>query len=561
MLDSSAKYTNAAFLEARDVLVSAGVEIQSITLLEFLTYLNENYPHAMNVPLYLTPIDINGGHTTLDAYKLKQLLSDDFNVDTSFTRSFNYTHTFDVSKDKIFECGYTDYVSPGDIFWAVYGTTTTIVQLDVETNLYEVVTGEWYAIADPIEYSEFNELKLEKFEKNNNDEWESTGEFYFYRIPEDGRVIYLLQYMYRNDTEYCDEYFNVNPDDWFIETIVVYRNEFRPEVTNDEVMILPIRNNSSFVENPSYQKVLLNTMGFKEDDLIEALDDPDIVAAILSYTSDRNSEVESIAKSVENLYGTLDVPNDVSLSTDYYTIEYAEITTYKDNGFGETIVTYTYSLTFNGHRFNLNADTTLYMVPVKDFSKLPLKERYEFIQKTFALIGNTEVTVDIAWYQTGFFRMVIVVAALASAIFTGGASLPLMLAGTVISKIAYNMWGTEGALIAGAVFAIITAGMSISGSAMSIAEISLMTVNLGAQLLVAYTKYSANMIAEETQQYIEETEEYEEELHEMQKEILYMPLEQYDMYYNNVNSMVYSIYDESNYDMLGQLNKRMGVLL
>jgi hypothetical protein len=205
--------------------------------------------------------------------------------------------------------------------------------------------------------------------------------------------------------------------------------------------------------------------------------------------------------------------------------------------------------------FEIDETANMYIVPLPDFTKMTIIERYEFIRDAFSLFGNMEQTINLKWYQTGFFRLVTIMTSIIAAMFSGGSALALLAGSTAMSKIAYGLFGEKGAFAVSIAFILISGGMAIGSGSLSGQKLLLASLDFGSKFMSAYTTLATQQIRADIADIETETEDMEDELHDMQSDALYMPLKQYSMYYDNLYSIPYSIYDDANYDMLGQLNK------
>jgi hypothetical protein len=93
LLDSSGKYTNIHFLKAMGVIVEAEATVKAVTLNEVKEYVDDTYPHTINIPLYFADKDLSGTSVILDALRLKQWLESLYTADTTFIRTFSYQHS------------------------------------------------------------------------------------------------------------------------------------------------------------------------------------------------------------------------------------------------------------------------------------------------------------------------------------------------------------------------------------------------------------------------------------------------------------------------------------
>jgi hypothetical protein len=329
-------------------------------------------------------------------------------------------------------------------------------------------------------------------------------------------------------------------------TILVFKKDIETSVSYTTCLVLPIKDNGSFVSLEDYQKVLLNDYGFYYDDLKSELEQSSLKSALLTYSTNRNNALYK--QYLDDIYGPIGNIAEITIESQYYDWSYTETTEY--DYYGDPVTAYS-TVLFEGYS-KIDNGENLYLLPIEIVNNMTLEEKYQFIEQCFSLYGFSSETVEIKWYQTGFFKFITLVISFAIAIFTGqvqyiGIAIGIGAATVVIAQIL----GPEAAAIFAIVAAVVTMGSSLTWSLSNIAQFSL---QVSKEFFNAWNIRRVESISAEADYYSEEQQKLQEQLNEMTSDFVYNPFNGYNSYYDTVYNLQYAVYNSAVYSPLDTLN-------
>jgi len=580
MIDASTKYFNVNYLEKLGVTCRVNVPIKTI--------MNENVIEGVSDRLGFKPAftailvcvmnDIDGNAFTMRAERLKAYFENEFEVDTSVTVSFTETHEVQI-KDETFSAPICTGTCPSgasvdfygtDLHTAILGTNQAVITISTDTNLYhetDALLG--YTFADPIQMNGLTEVLMDEYEKVEDDEgnvsWEPTDNQIWKTVPEDTRTLFFVRAAYRDDTEctvcQADDTPVVNPDGWSVYDGAFFRDELRWSPRELSALVLPIKDDFKFASTDKYQRLLMNSYGFKEDDFRDSLSDENIKAALMTYaTAIENGQLietdELLRKYFLYMYTTENGKTEVNINHDLYDIRYGTGKTTCDET-GNCDTTYISQIIFDGDVFDIEDGQHLYMMPLEPLLEIPFKDRYDFLKRDMCLFANTEITVKLKWYQTGFFKFVFTIVSIGFALFTGGATAAAWTAASmIVGHLATQLFGEQIGMVVGILFGT----LKIAGGSLRIGfdsnrmldnildnwfDLAIGSIGKVSQSIV---KSEMKSLQKEIETITEETKEAREELEEVADRYLYIPLAQYDDYYDTLYNGYRTLYSEAMYD-------------
>jgi hypothetical protein len=314
----------------------------------------------------------------------------------------------------------------------------------------------------------------------------------------------------------------------------VFADEINPSVRTGEFLVVPIKANGVFVEQETYTTAIMNEYGFKADDFYDSLNSGFVRDAFLTYAASE-PDFDSI---MEEYYGPPDNRNRISITSDNYGIGY--VPSFRGTG--------GYNMTINA----VNADigsTNIFMMPLHAFEEITTVKHYDVIKKHFIMIGSSSQTVELEWYQTGFFKFATMVMALAFAPVTGGASLIGLAVGIGLEAIGM-IFGEKVAKVVGAIVGVILlyyGGKALLSSAKStVLDYAAYSLQFSNQFISMYTQQVSSDLAQQRKDYTEQEKAMREQLREESSLFLYTPLDTYSYYYDRIYSIPETVYEYPN---------------
>jgi len=202
-----------------------------------------------------------------------------------------------------------------------------------------------------------------------------------------------------------------------------------------------------------------------------------------------------------------------------------------------------------------------YIIPVEYIQKhINMRDKYNTIENGLCwLIHNQKITKK-KWYQTGFFRILVWVVAIAMA-----PTNPMMLIGLVGSTIVTGVFGSKAGMVLGIITAIYTLGSSLLSNTYTFTMNTLsMVADLTSKIYSLYFSYQTDNIIDDIKDINDKSKATQEAIDEMQKEALYIPFSDvvdnmfhsmYELLYNEAYSMLYNYDRMTSVNHLQNLNK------
>jgi hypothetical protein len=304
---------------------------------------------------------------------------------------------------------------------------------------------------------------------------------------------------------------------------------------------------------------------FDIDDFKESLSAEEIKHAFMTYSNKlENEEIPEVKEAMENLYGPPTARTNIEITGDYYTVKYiaSKSSLPGDEDQEELMPGYKYQIVIDGYEFDLDTEESgdgLWLIPLETMTHVPLKKKYNFINRNMTIWGNMEKTVHLKWYQTGFFKFISMLVGLAFAFFTGGmTAVALTLGGYMLTMALGKLLGPLGQIIG----SIVMMGFSPTGTWSFTNMITKMMDNFF-KLLLNFGKAIMNMafqgkysaLTSELEVLTDETEEMTDTLNELIKPSIFMPLDSLGNQYDMMYKLPFAAYDESAYNPFIELNK------
>jgi len=500
MLLASQKYYSAEKFKALGVSSEITSIARSITKDGVTTFLRETTGDSRVYLLYFSTEDINGIPLVLNAFSIKDHLEETYNVDASRMDLYEYTYTFNISYN------HTQYT------WATGLTGPDTATVNCYTHAYELFPGSWYYLVND-NISSLNKVTMGELDGSLN----PTGFEIELEIPEDNRSFYVCRHLNKP----AGVYELADPTHFFKDDII-------SEATNWTFLMLPIKDEGEMVENPGYVKALLNDLGLGNGALEESLDNSDIKRALISHSTDFTDE--DFQDEINEIYGPSGNRNEVTLFTENYDIKYFNQPP-MSNPPG-------YCISIDSFRFSVDGKN-IAMLPLEVLRMETIDVKYQHIRKTLRIWANTVVTVEMAWYQSGFFKILFLIIAIYLTATTGEAIYLMMAVGAPAGiTLITDLFGEEVANIV--ILAITIYRMDIefgvnletfatmAGVANQISQVFFIYEQKGIQKDITYTQ--------------KQEETAREAIAEIKKETLYIPMDSYSMYYDSMYSIAEEAY-------------------
>jgi len=515
MINASRKYFSPELFEALGVGVKNKAAVTVVSDAAMYAHINSKYGYDNTVLFYYSSAQADGTPIKSDPFKIEKYLSENYTVDQSFSRTFIDTISMRVKAISANQCP-TDGLKVWQDYFG-YSSPDTI-DIATDTYAYEINPGEWYSVKDGIIGTEELTGKWVITMVLLDDNWQETTTEIIVNIPEDFRTLNISRYAYTSD---CSGWQLKDP-------FLYYKADIIGEAYTYRFFIFPIKDDGQFVETPAYQDVLLNDFGLGNGALEESLADSRIEKALITYSVE--FDYSPFLPYFKNVYGTNGNRNEVVFYTPHYNIRYYDQYN-ADNSSG------TYMINMDGHTFTAQGRNVA-MVPVDIMNDFTMPEMYTFLRDMLRIWGNTSETVKFKWYQTGFFKFLMLVVTVAIAAFTGQWELVGLAVGLQIGmKVFGEVLPPELMAIVAIAAAIYTLDFSSIGN--GFATLANLTNNVSQ---VYFIQNQQDMLKQ-----IETTKEMAkaeaEVLKEMQNEILYIPIDSYSSYFTTMYDTLYNSYD------------------
>ena len=516
MLDSSRKYFSADVLDALGVTVHNDMAVRTVTDDGILQYICSEFgdcelhetDRAIDVLINYYSTNERDKAIKFDIKKILEAFT--YPVDQSFTKTF--TQSFEM----VDRHGQSDIVSFSEDTYA-YDIDGTWYSINTGEIIVEEYTEEWFV--------EMNELDTN---------WNETGTLIKVQITEDHRPIYICSY---HITDCLKDFgtgdWNCTEED---KTFMFYKEDIVAEAANYRYLILPIKADLNFIDVPDYVDVLLSQQGLGDDTLHDSLNSSEIRDAMLTYST--NSSNSLVSTSIQQVYGTSGNRNNVTLTNDYYNISISA-SYYCDEYNPDNCFETGYEVCFGfSECYDAESNNAL-IIPIDSFNKLPMNDRYKLLRDSYRIWGNVEVTKSIAWYQTGFFRIILTLVAVAFAIATGNYwALGVMIGFQIGVQILSKVLSPEVMAIIAIVVGIVM--LDFSSAINQFATVA----NLSNSICQLQFIQDRKAISEEIASTKEQAEADQKILDEMDGDTLYIPFDKYDQHYSMaVGELMYNAYD------------------
>jgi hypothetical protein len=541
MITSSRKYFSPQVFEALGVGVKNTAAVTVVTTNGVYNYVEEKTAQDNLVLYYYGSNDKEDKAIKLDAYKIRDFLVNNYEVDESFSRTF--IDSIDMKLQDI-NGNVCSNITGRNVYCDLHpgcGDYDT-VDITTETFAYRLTSDKWYSVKDGIISIDSLTDQWTTIMVELDENWVETTNEVELTISEDFRPLNICRAAYTTAND-CTSWIELDP-------FVYYKEDIISEYADAVFFVFPMKHDFEFVENPDYQDVLLADMGLNNGDLEDALSDNRIKESFISYSV--NPSYAAFRDQLADIYGTAGTGyNTVQLNTTYYDISYYG--SYDPNGEYTSM-----NVSINGGKFHVE-NKDLIMVPVDVIQEFTMPEMYEFIKDIFRIWANVEETVKLKWYQTGFFKMVVFAATIIFALATGQYYLIGLAIGFKIGmELLSEVLTPEVMLVIGVIVAFTTGDMS------SVTNGIALIGNVVNQAGGYFIKHEAIAIKGKITDVNKETAELNNAFAEMQKDPIYITSgENIDSYYRlSYGEVMYGAYDsiyDAMYNFDNMLNPNAGV--
>jgi hypothetical protein len=390
-----------------------------------------------------------------------------------------------------------------------------------------------------------------------------TGETVYEHVPIDKRNVIAIEYVSGGD----------------IKHIFAYTSDIISEAVSYTSLIIPMRKDFKHIGDDElkkkfvYNRFGLNAPDEDGDTLEEQLDQEDLKDAWITYSSSRDEKDGIFADIVKMIYGTTDgyeeegpkegfgdlplnsgyMHNYVTVTGDFFSFEYQTIGDMTSEGGYYYVIRYD-----NG---DYECDRTddeglampLYIIPIEFLSSLPMYQKFDAYNKLFSIWVFSQKTVKVKWYQTLFFRMIMLLIPVGFAFMTFGASaamnvammnVGLQVAGQILSSLDPRILS-----ILGVVAGIYLGSFTVTNFNGIVNIVNNMLKVVQSFHTVAF-KNQLERITEEIDTLRDEQKDMEDELKDMTTRGIYIPIgdtleygynDLYELAYNAPNLLAVSV--------------------
>jgi len=278
-----------------------------------------------------------------------------------------------------------------------------------------------------------------------------------------------------------------------------------------------------------YARFGLNAEDRDGNSLEDQLDQPDLKDAFLTYATNREDDM--FGKYINQLYGgDLSLPGNLVKIEGELNFQYEQVSSPNyDDPYGDE--TSEYSIKYSGGTFpadvrdeDTNELDNTYIIPFDIIDTTVLRDKFTIYNRMFTMIAYSEKKVKVKWYQTVFFRFLLMVIAL---IFVGPIAIVMNVVSQVLSMIDPRLGAILGlafGIISGSIGSGLTGALNLANNILSI---------VGTFNTVAFQD-SIEAIQNEIDKLTSETKEDKEALAETYDDMIYIPFgEKYDHLYDS----------------------------
>jgi dsDNA-binding SOS-regulon protein len=328
--------------------------------------------------------------------------------------------------------------------------------------------------------------------------------------------------------------------------------------------VIPLKEDNEIKEEGTELRKMLKLLGLEFDDLLTTLDNDDIDNAYVAYGVPLNTKTQGSIQLLYNIFNTI-VPDADGLDISFgnvswkylfnvskttsastlgklgtYTSEVLNneliLTLQKTRSTKETLIIKDYSVivTISGQTNSYDLSTVpdkdngdsysnRFIIPLNYLQGLRYKDFTIVHEESLVMIAYSVQTVKVAWYQTGLFKILTTVVAIAFQVFSG---VPVITAvsNLLIATATSMLIATAGDLLGlpDWVVNLVTIAISINsmefGSLLKDPDFYYKMLDLGGELTNVYTQYKMDELNKEKEAFDIEIEEYQEKLESLKEE-------------------------------------------
>ena len=348
-------------------------------------------------------------------------------------------------------------------------------------------------------------------------------------LPEDNRTVIAIEYKAGSATRY---------------TYAFTEGMIREEHSDYTGLMLLMKKDFEVPESDKYRKFLYNRFGLgtegpppeegeeEQPSLEDSIADAEnLKDAFITYSCSKNDE--EFGALVSEIYA---MGNEVKCTGE---INFEYEARQDAQGLTKYFIIFEHGM-FSPEKVDENGeDMYLYMMPIEELRTLSLPRKFKAYNKMFCMWGYSEVEVEIKWYQTGFFRFIMMIVGAILAFLTFGVAGLIMYGLMQIGMKLLALIDPRLAAIVGLVVGLLMMDVSqVLNSVLMVTNNVLAIVQTFNQ--VAFEK-DLQAIKDRTDDYIEKTEEANEELSEIDSNQILMSFgDKVDYLYNGNMEAAYS---------------------
>lgn len=204
-----------------------------------------------------------------------------------------------------------------------------------------------------------------------------------------------------------------------------------------------------------------------------------------------------------------------------------------------------HTMELNGVKLVVTEDIVVqFMLPLEWLEKRTMREQYDDLKELSTFFAFTSQEVKVAWYQTGFFRILMWVVAIVAAYY----GYYNMLVGMITSEVIQRLFPDS---VIGDVISLVISLYTLQAgySLLTNADKFSTVLQVASKASSVYVKYEMNGIKEEMTDLTEQQKATDEVLKGMKREAIYSPLDTQDMVYDAMYENVYKMYTQAyNFD-------------
>lgn len=385
---------------------------------------------------------------------------------------------------------------------------------------YGICTGKWsWNVSGQDVYPSGGILKI--------DPNTGTKSFDIYLSICDGTVVDTQNYAFIESNILIAryDYSGTQTDPFYRNAYLLEDDMSTTESTSNDIPFLTIPYKTNFKKNTDRYIRALNArlgipnriVGDTKGTMLEAIEDDKVRDMILTYAFPMEGDYEDIIKETIGSSGYV-----LQVKGAYIRVQ-------------ESIDSW--KTTINGVAI-ADPDDMQFPVPLQWLMReRTLRQKHTDLKNGFTMLVAAQDEIEVAWYQTGFFKILTFALVIVYTIYTGDIrALALMMTSYAINAIIDDPFIAQ---IINTVIAVYTFDVSAVASLNTVAQVLNIIDNLSRFYFIPATQNAQDTLEDLD----EKTEEAKDRIAEMTHEGLYIPLDSISNFYDNRYSMQYEIYN------------------